>query len=49
MGLRNPIELPATDGLISVVTAHSLYGEAGTIHTIVASAHESPLVIETLL
>jgi hypothetical protein len=43
------IQLPARHGLISVVTTPSLRGDAGTIHTIAASPHESPLAIENLL
>ena len=49
MGLWNHIQLPARDGHISVVTAHSLRGNAGTIHTIAASPHECPPAIESLL
>jgi len=49
VGLWNHIQQPARDGLISVVTARSLRGNAGTIHTIAVSPHESPLAIESLL
>ena len=49
MGLWNYIRLPARDGLISVVAAHSLRGYTGTIHTITASPHGSLLAIESLL
>jgi hypothetical protein len=48
VGLWNDIQLPARDGLQSVVTACSLHGDTGTIHTIAASPHESPLAIESL-
>jgi hypothetical protein len=49
VGLWNHIQLLARNGLISVVTAHSLRGDAGTIPTIAASSHESQLAIEGLL
>jgi len=49
VGLWNYIQLPARDGLQSVVTARSLHGDTGTIHTIAARPHISPLAIESLL
>jgi hypothetical protein len=49
VGLWNHVQLPTRDGLISVVTARSVLGDVGTIHTIAASPHESQLAIECLL
>jgi hypothetical protein len=48
VGLWNYIQqLEARGEHISVVTAHSLHGDnGGTIHTIAASLHESPMAIE---
>jgi len=48
VGLWNDIQLPARDGLQSVVTARSLHGDTGTIHTIAVCPHESLLAIESL-
>jgi hypothetical protein len=49
VGLWNYIRLPARDGPILVFTACSLRCYTGTVHTIAASLHESPLAIEYLL
>jgi hypothetical protein len=49
VGQLNYIQLPAGDGLHSAVTAHCLFGDAGNIHTFVASRHESQLAMESLL
>ena len=49
MGLWNYIQLPARDGLQSVITAHSLHGDTGSIHTLAGRPHESLLAIESLL
>ena len=49
VGIWNYKQLPAGDGLQSAVTAHSLCCDAGTIHTIAASPHESLLAMESLL
>ena len=49
MGLWNYIWLPARDGPIPVCTACSIRCYTGTVHTIAASPHESPLAIESLL
>jgi len=46
MGIWNYIRLPARDGPISVFTVCC---HTGTVHTIAASRHESPLAIESLL
>ena len=46
VGLWNNIWLPARDGPILALTACSF---TGTVHTIAASLHESPLAIESLL
>jgi hypothetical protein len=45
VGLWNYIQLSARDGLESVVTARSLHGASGTIHTTAARPHDSPLAI----
>jgi hypothetical protein len=47
VGLWNYIRLPARDGPILVFTGLRCY--TGTVHTIAASLHESPLAIERLL
>ena len=49
MGLWNSIQLPARDGVQSVVNARSLCDDTGTIHTIAGSPHDRPLAIESLL
>jgi len=46
VGLWNYIRLPARDGPILVLTARCF---TGTVHTIAASLHESPLAIQSLL
>jgi hypothetical protein len=46
VGLWNYIRLPARDRPILVFTACCF---TGTVHTIAASLHESPLAIESLL
>jgi len=47
VGLWNCIQQLARGGRVSVVSACSLRGDNdGTIHTIAASPHESPMAIE---
>jgi hypothetical protein len=49
VGLWNYIQLPARDGPIPVFSACNHCCYSGTVHTIAASPHESPLAIESLL
>jgi hypothetical protein len=48
VGIWNYIWLSARDGLISAVTAYSVCGYTGSVHTIAGSTHESPLAIDSL-
>jgi hypothetical protein len=49
VGIWNYIRQSARDGLISAITAYCICGYTGSVNTIAASPHESPLAIDSLL